>query len=342
MSPPLLAAMRRAFVSLNGASTAVDASIGGTEFCGNTSLFASSTLGVQLLSALGDTIPDDSTGVNDVVHHPSGVTSVGGAFTLTTGPASGSSNIIAFKDDALTALAGNGLNGEVTSLLLDGGHLYVGGAFDDTNEGTAASSLSAIAMYDVASGAWSSLGAGIDGRVASITLIDDMLHVGGSCAEGLAALGGSGRGGIDDDGSGYAAWHIKAGRWIKSGWPTNKDIGFVVGKMSFLNSSINAQFVGGFQYRPMGQPLDKKRTDVDEDGLVPNQCCWILDFSGLSSESFMNFVLNLIQTLLLIFQVRASLSTLGESPFQVMISVLMLLDLLCCCLQLFGILGDFP
>jgi hypothetical protein len=52
----------------------------------------------------------------------------------------------------------------------------------------------------------------------------------------------------------------------------------------------------------------------------------------------MNFVLNLIQTLLLIFQVRASLSTLGKTPFQVMISVLMLLDLSCCCLQLFGIL----
>ncbi|KAF8197940.1 hypothetical protein BJ912DRAFT_952616 [Pholiota molesta] len=147
------------------ASTAVDASIDGTEFCGNTSLFASSTLGVQLLSALGDTIPDDSTGVNDVVHHPSGVIFVGGAFTLATGPASGSSNIIAFKDGALAALAGNGLNGEVTSLLLDGGHLYVGGAFDDTNEGTAASRLSGIAMYDVALGTWSSLGAGIDGRV---------------------------------------------------------------------------------------------------------------------------------------------------------------------------------
>lgn len=91
-----------------------------------------------------------------------GVTYAGGNFS---GP--GINNIMFFKDQNATALPQGGLNGQVDSMLLHGGFLYVGGSFTDTSDG-GNSQLQHVAAYSLTSKTWSSLGGGVNGRVTSI------------------------------------------------------------------------------------------------------------------------------------------------------------------------------
>lgn len=217
-------------------STTVDTSLDGTKFFPNTSLTALDTLGFDALSALGGTagLAAGNIGLNAVAHHPSGVILVGGSFAFTAGPASGSSNIVAFKNGALTALSGNGLNGEVTSFVLNGDQLYVGGSFTDTKAGSTSGKLSGIALYDVVKDSWSPLVAGVNGAVASIGLIDNQVQIAGNFTQVLPASGsGSGA-----NAAGFAAWDVKSSSWVNSG-------GFIVGKMTFIGNGTNSQFVAG-------------------------------------------------------------------------------------------------
>ncbi|KAH9485308.1 Squalestatin S1 biosynthesis cluster protein L1 [Psilocybe cubensis] len=217
-------------------STSVDPSVDGKTAFPNTTLTALDSLGFDLLNGMGGTSALVSAGlsVNAVAHHPSGIF-VGGLFTLTSGPASGSSNIVIFKNGALASLAEGGLNGEVTALALIGDQLFVGGSFNGTESGST-SNLRNIAVYDIQKNSWSSLDGGLNGNVASLGLANGQLQVAGNFTETVSASNNIG--GISV--TGFANWDIKSGSWVNSG-------GFVAGKMTFIGNSTSSesQFIAG-------------------------------------------------------------------------------------------------
>jgi len=208
-------------------------SIDGRKFFPNTTLTSLDTLGFDVLSGIGGitALTSPSLSLNTAAHHPSGIF-VGGSFSLTSGSASGSSNIVAFKSGALAAMADGGLNGEVTSMVLYGDQLFVGGAFKDTTSGSTQGKLSGIALYNVQQNTWSALGAGVNGVVASINLLNGQIQVAGNFTK-LLSSSDSG-----SDAAGFGTWDIKTGSWVNSG-------GFVVGKMTFVGNGTSSQLIAG-------------------------------------------------------------------------------------------------
>lgn len=208
-------------------------SIDGRKFFPNTTLTSLDTLGFDVLSGIGGitALTSPSLSLNTAAHHPSGIF-VGGSFSLTSGSASGSSNIVAFKSGALAAMADGGLNGEVTSMVLYGDQLFVGGAFKDTTSGSTQGKLSGIALYNVQQNTWSALGAGVNGVVASINLLNGQIQVAGNFTKLLSSSDS------ESDAAGFGTWDIKTGSWVNSG-------GFVVGKMTFVGNGTSSQLIAG-------------------------------------------------------------------------------------------------
>ena len=209
-------------------------SIDGRKFFPNTTLTASDNLAFDILSGLGGVtaLTSPSLGLNTAVHHPSGIF-VGGSFSLTSGSASGSSNIVAFKNGALAAMANGGLNGGVTSMVLNGNQLFVGGAFKDTTSGSTQGKLSGIALYDIQQNTWSALGGGVNGVVTSIGLLSGQIQIAGNFTKLFSTSSDSGF-----DVAGFGTWDIKTRSWVNSG-------GFVVGKMTFVGNGTSSQFIAG-------------------------------------------------------------------------------------------------
>lgn len=202
----------------------------------NSTLATSDFLGFDILSGVGgfDRIVSTPFIINAVVHHNSGAIFAGGAFTLTSGSATGTSNVVSFKNGSLAGLADNGLNGQVTSLVLVGDQLYVGGSFQDTNSGSTQNKLGGIALYDVETNSWSPLGAGVNGAVSSIGLSNDQIQIAGNFTELVSVTGSA-----SISAPGFAVWDIKTGAWVNSG-------GFVVGKMTFIgNETSSTQLLAG-------------------------------------------------------------------------------------------------
>jgi hypothetical protein len=205
---------------------------GGTTVLPNSTLTFLDSLGFDLLNGLGGTVTSNSVVINAVAHHTSGAIFFGGAFSLTSGAASGSSNIAIFKNGALSPLAESGLDGPVTSFALSGDQLFVGGSFRDTTSGSTHGSLAGVALYDVQKNTWSSLGAGVNGKVNSLGLLSGQLQVVGNFtivspdeATGINAAG-------------FAAWDIKSSSWVNPG-------GFIAGSLSFIGNGTSSQFVAG-------------------------------------------------------------------------------------------------
>ena len=100
----------------------------------------------------------------------------GGGFTTAGGSAA---NCIAkWNGSSWSALAG-GLNSAVFSLAVSGGDLYVGGTFTRaTNAGPVAVAAGWVAKWN--GSIWSSLGAGIEGAVRTMTVVGGDLYIGGS------------------------------------------------------------------------------------------------------------------------------------------------------------------
>ncbi|KAJ7497160.1 cortical protein marker for cell polarity-domain-containing protein [Mycena latifolia] len=213
------------------------ASIDGTTTLANATETALDTIGFDMLSAVGGSsslTSSSSTAVVAVVHHPSSIIFLGGNFTLSSGSASGSGNVVSFKDGAFVALAGNGLNGPVTSFVLNGDTLFVGGNFTDTKSATTNGQLHGIASYNVQTNQWAALGGGVNGAVSSMSLLDGQLQVAGSFTNLLTSSGATG-----SAAAGFAAWDVATGEWVNSG-------GFVVGSMSLVvNGTSSLQFVAG-------------------------------------------------------------------------------------------------
>lgn len=205
---------------------------GGTTGLPNSTLTSLDSLGFDLLNGLGGIVTSNNVIINAVAHHASGAIFFGGAFSLTSGAASGSSNIAIFKNGALSPLAESGLDGPVTSFALYGDQLFVGGSFRDTISGSTHGSLAGVALYNVQKNTWSSLGAGVNGKVNSLGLLSGQLQVVGNftvassdTATGIIAAG-------------FAAWDIKSNSWVNPG-------GFVAGSLSFIGNGTSSQFVAG-------------------------------------------------------------------------------------------------
>ena len=203
----------------------------------NSTLTTSDFLGFDILSGIGGINKISSTpfSINAVAHHSSGAIFVGGAFSLTSGSAAGTSNLVSFKNGGLAGLANGGLNGQVTSLVLVGDQLYVGGSFTDTSSGSTQNKLGGIALYDVQKNSWSPLDAGVNGAVSGINLSKNHIQIVGNFTE-LISVASKGSG---INAPGFGVWDIKTGAWVNSG-------GLVVGQMTFVgNESTSTQLLAG-------------------------------------------------------------------------------------------------
>jgi hypothetical protein len=160
--------------------------------------------------------------VASVAHHPSGAIFIGGTFNLST---PGASNIVVFKNGALTALSGGGLNGPVTSLAWSGNTIFVGGSFTDTSTNSKQGLLSNIASYDVTHDQWSPLLAGLDGPVKSLDIDNGQVMVVGNFTRIRSASSGH----TGPESQGLAAWNMSNSEWVNAG-------GFLLGSLTFVGN----------------------------------------------------------------------------------------------------------
>jgi len=148
-----------------------------------------------------------------------------GTFTL----ANKSANIVAFKSNALAVLAQNGLNGAVSSLVLYGDTLFVGGSFVATADNSIP--LRYIAQYSISGNTWSPLGGGVDGPVTSLNQKNGHLSVAGNFTHVLSS--GSSATGLSA--AGFASWDIPSKTWVNPG-------GLFVGDVTFVgNATANGE-----------------------------------------------------------------------------------------------------
>ncbi|KAG6862277.1 hypothetical protein C0995_015974 [Termitomyces sp. Mi166 len=204
----------------------------------NSTLTALDVIGIDMFKGAGGSNGlsfANPSAITAVVHHPSGNVYLAGDFTLSSGSASGSANVVGFKSGVLASLSNNGLNGPVTSLLLNGDQLFVGGGFSDTLSGSMGGKLKGVALYNIGSDSWSSLGAGLDGPVTSLSLANGQVLAAGNFTQVLASSVGNG--GVPA--AGLATWDIKKGAWVNSG-------GFVVGSFTHVgNETSSTQLMAG-------------------------------------------------------------------------------------------------
>ncbi|THU95495.1 hypothetical protein K435DRAFT_755662 [Dendrothele bispora CBS 962.96] len=216
---------------------AADGGVDATKGLSNSSQTSLDTAGIDIFAGLGgsSSISSSSPVIASVAHHSSGAIFLGGNFTLSSGDASGSSNVVVFKNGALSSLANNGLNGGVTSLVIDGDRVFVGGSFQDTTSASTNGQLKNIALYNIGNNQWSALGGGVDGRVTSLSVSDGQVQVVGNFSRVFTSSSDSS--GLDAPG--FATWDINNSRWVNTG-------GFLVGSMSMVtNGSDSTQFLAG-------------------------------------------------------------------------------------------------
>jgi hypothetical protein len=201
-------------------------------------------IGLELLAAMGGSSALSSSTaavIAAVAHHPSGAVFLGGNFSLSSGSAAGAKNVVMFKNGALIALSDGGLNGGVSSLVVDGDTVFVGGGFQDTSSGSTGGKLNGVAAYSVNSNQWTALQAGLNGDVTSLGFANGQLQVTGNFTEVLS----SSTSGSGVSSAGLAVWSPQNGTWVNSG-------GFLAGKMTFVangtapsKGQAQTQFVAG-------------------------------------------------------------------------------------------------
>jgi len=193
----------------------------------NSSLTPLDSISIEMSNSIGNLIQLNGSDIRAVAHHPSGLIFLAGTFQLSSGSASGASNIVMYRDGRLVSIANNGLNGPVSALLIDQNRLYVGGAFQDTADASTGGRLRSIAAYEINQNTWTPMGSGVDGVVNSLSLSNGFVQVAGSFSSaGDAAV------------SSLAAWNITSNTWSSSG-------GFVVGNMSLIVNGTSQQWVAG-------------------------------------------------------------------------------------------------
>lgn len=189
----------------------------------NTTETSLDIVGFSLFNSLGvGASASSGSVVAAVAHHPSGAIFLGGTFNLSS---PSTSNIVVFKNGALTALSGGGLNGPVTSLALSGNTLFVGGSFTGTSTNSTQGGLSGIASYDVTHDQWSSLNAGVNGPVKSLDIANGQVSVAGN----FTLINGASSGSHGLESQGLALWNISNSAWVNGG-------GFLLGSLTFVGN----------------------------------------------------------------------------------------------------------
>ncbi|KAK7448842.1 hypothetical protein VKT23_013571 [Stygiomarasmius scandens] len=257
-----------------------DGGVDATRGLSNSSETGLDTVGIDIFSGLGGSsgISSSSAIIAAVAHHSSGAIFLGGNFTLSSGDASSSSNIVAFKNGALSSLSNNGLGGGVTSLVIDGDNLFVGGSFQDTTSASTNGQLRNIGLYNVGNNQWSALGGGVDGRVTSLSVSDGQVQVVGDFNRVFTSSSDS----TGIDAPGFATWDINNSHWVNSG-------GFLVGTMSMVtNGTDDTQFLAGnvVSSRSFGASGMVMLKNSDSD--VPDVTPLSLQLEGSSSSSSSN------------------------------------------------------
>ena len=192
----------------------------------NTTQTSLDVVGFSLFNSLGGiarVTASSESAVAAVAHHPSGAIFIGGTFNLSTPSAN---NIVVFKNGALTALSGGGLNGAVTSLALYGNTLFVGGSFTDLSTNSTQGGLSGIASYSISNDKWSPLIAGLNGPVKNLDIDNGQLSVAGN----FTLINSASSGGLGQASQGLAVWNITNSAWVNTG-------GFLLGSLTFVGNS---------------------------------------------------------------------------------------------------------
>lgn len=212
-------------------STAVDA----TSTLTNSSESALDSIGVDLFNGMGATsgLPTNVS-VTTVAHHPSGAIYLGGEFSISSGSASGSANIVAYKNGSLNGLPDGGLNGPVSSIVASESLIFVGGSFNNTASGSPQATLRGLAAYDSQQDRWQPLGGGVDGEVTDLTLAGGQLLVAGRFTRTFSSYANNGI-----DAAGFAVWDVQNAKWINSG-------GFLIAELDMVkNVTSTTQLLTG-------------------------------------------------------------------------------------------------
>jgi hypothetical protein len=173
----------------------------------NTADFANSTF-----DQAGISLPAGA-GVN-ALQASGSTTFVGGNFTTST-----YNNVFAVTSSGTTSLTGNGLNGQVMTMFLNGTNLYVGGTFTNTSIGES-TGLNNIALYDTSKATWSPLGAGVNGLVTNIVPL--LMNVTANIPETVITLTGDFKQilGFGTNSSiavtGFAVWVPSQNNWLQN------------------------------------------------------------------------------------------------------------------------------
>ncbi|KAK9773467.1 putative Cellular morphogenesis protein [Seiridium cardinale] len=162
---------------------------------------------------LGSTFAIRSAVASLAVHDD--ITYIGGNFSSDS-----VKNIVGINTDShSTVELDGGLNGAVSSLYVIDDQIYAGGSFDNTLNGST-SGLNHVAIYNPNGGTWSTLGAGVDGPVASIAPIS--LNISSDTPETVVALTGSFSTLIafgdnsEISVSGFAIWVPSQSNWLQN------------------------------------------------------------------------------------------------------------------------------
>ncbi|CAK7225581.1 hypothetical protein SBRCBS47491_005937 [Sporothrix bragantina] len=211
----------------------------------NTSDFSSSAF-----DTLGSTFATNS--VVNALATGGDVTYIAGNFTSTT------ANNIVSVDSSTTkvqALGGGSLNGGVSSMVLNGTNLFVGGTFTNT-QSNSATGLSRVAVFDTSKNTWSPLGAGVDGPVVKVVAMT--MNVTTTTPEIVIAFTGgfskllAYNGNADVSVDGFAVWVPSQNSWLQNVQGTVASVDGVLLSSLLDVPSVGALYGGSLSFAQIG------------------------------------------------------------------------------------------
>lgn len=149
---------------------------------------------------------------------------VGGKFSTST-----YANIVAVSSAGASAVAGQGLNGDVNTLATVGNYVYCGGAFTGIQQ--SGTTLQYLARYDPNVKAWAAVGGGVDGPVETIVPLTSGFAVVGNFTNVIDANGSTTSTG------GYAVYNTSTSAWNTGG--------IIYGTGSAGTAGGNTTFIAG-------------------------------------------------------------------------------------------------
>lgn len=211
-------------------------SINASSVMPNSTITGLDNVGFQMFTALGGA--SATANINAVAHHDSGIVFLAGTFNLSAGSASGASNIVAYNNGQFVSLSNKGLNGPVTSLVVSGDQLFVGGAFTDTASASNGD-LSGVAIYDVKNNQWKAMEGGVNGAALGLSLSKDQLTVVGNFSQPMVSQNQP----LTNVASSFAIWSTSSSSWVNTTGMTTGNLTLVA--PSSTNSDDTSEFMAG-------------------------------------------------------------------------------------------------